>query len=301
MKLQRILLLATLMLSALSSAIVQADESQQAVNVLDISEPHVATQAERRAKTLLSKAVLHIQNQGDKAVSDFSTDPAFVDDELYVFAVGVDGQFLASGGSSMVLIGDSVLDTQDVYGKPFFREMISKAVHNGYGEVEYHWTNPTDRMGEPKKTFFERVGDVIVAVGYYPERSSATDAKQLLSRAMAAMVSSEQQSLDAFNDIDGDFVQGDLYVFVLDINSGKFLAHGTSPELVGRSHNEILNPDLKPIVTELLSLARKNGRGEYSYRWLNPLSGNVENKHTYYRVLDNKVVAVGYYTKSQSS
>ncbi|NOH42181.1 hypothetical protein F0267_28545, partial [Vibrio coralliilyticus] len=34
---------------------------------------------------------------------------------------------------------------------------------------------------------------------------------------------------------------------------------------------------LKPIVTELLSLARKNGRGEYSYRWLNPLSGNVEN------------------------
>ncbi|OEF95163.1 cache domain-containing protein [Vibrio splendidus] len=306
MNLSRIILIGCAVFAVVSGIGLRAEHSEtmeenKPVNVLDISEPHVVSDAERRAKTLLAKAVVHVQKDGDESVKDFMSDPEYIDGELYVFALGIDGQFLASGGSSMVLVGDSVLDTQDVYGNPFFREMITKAVHNGFGEVKYHWTNPTDRMGEPKTTFFERVGDVIVAVGYYPERSSAAEAKNLLARAMTAIVESEQESLTEFNDAEGSFVEGDLYVFVMDMNSGKLLAHGVSPELVGRSHNEILSPDDKPILTEMLNLAKENGRGVYTYRWLNPLSSKVETKHTYYRVIDNKLVGVGYYTNSNNT
>ena len=271
MNLSRIILIGCAVFAVVSGIGLRAEHSEtekeaKPVNVLDISEPHVVSDAERRAKTLLAKAVVHVQKDGDESVKDFMSDPEYIDGELYVFALGIDGQFLASGGSSMVLVGDSVLDTQDVYGNPFFREMITKAVHNGFGEVKYHWTNPTDRMGEPKTTFFERVGDVIVAVGYYPERSSAAEAKNLLARAMTAIVESEQESLTEFNDAEGSFVEGDLYVFVMDMSSGKLLAHGVSPELVGRSHNEILSPDDKPILTEMLNLAKENGRGVYTYR-----------------------------------
>ncbi|CAK2789089.1 cache domain-containing protein [Vibrio crassostreae] len=306
MNLSRIILIGCAVFAVVSGIGLRAEHSEteketKPVNVLDISEPHVVSDAERRAKTLLAKAVVHVQKDGDESVKDFMSDPEYIDGELYVFALGIDGQFLASGGSSMVLVGDSVLDTQDVYGNPFFREMITKAVHNGFGEVKYHWTNPTDRMGEPKTTFFERVGDVIVAVGYYPERSSAAEAKNLLARAMTAIVESEQESLTEFNDAEGSFVEGDLYVFVMDMSSGKLLAHGVSPELVGRSHNEILSPDDKPILTEMLNLAKENGRGVYTYRWLNPLSSKVETKHTYYRVIDNKLVGVGYYTNSNNT
>ncbi|CAH6876068.1 conserved hypothetical protein [Vibrio chagasii] len=306
MNLSRIILIGCAVFAVVSGISLRAEHSEtekqaKPINVLDISEPHVVSEAERRAKTLLAKAVIHVQTEGDESVKDFMSDPEYIDGELYVFALAIDGQFLASGGSSMVLVGDSVLDTQDVYGNPFFREMITKAVHNGFGEVEYHWTNPTDRMGEPKTTFFERVGDVIVAVGYYPERSSAAEAKNLLARAMTAIVESEQVSLAEFNDAEGSFVEGDLYVFVMDMSSGKLLAHGVSPELVGRSHNEILSPDDKPILTDMLNLARENGRGVYTYRWLNPLSSKVETKHTYYRVIDNKLVGVGYYTKSNKT
>ncbi|CAK2699572.1 cache domain-containing protein [Vibrio crassostreae] len=306
MNLSRIILIGCAVFAVVSGIGLRAEHSEteketKPVNVLDISEPHVVSDAERRAKTLLAKAVVHVQKDGDESVKDFMSDPEYIDGELYVFALGIDGQFLASGGSSMVLVGDSVLDTQDVYGNPFFREMITKAVHNGFGEVKYHWTNPTDRMGEPKTTFFERVGDVIVAVGYYPERSSAAEAKSLLARAMTAIVESEQESLTEFNDAEGSFVEGDLYVFVMDMSSGKLLAHGVSPELVGRSHNEILSPDDKPILTEMLNLAKENGRGVYTYRWLNPLSSKVETKHTYYRVIDNKLVGVGYYTNSNNT
>ncbi|MEZ8693617.1 cache domain-containing protein [Vibrio splendidus] len=306
MNISRIILIGCAVFAVISGIGLRAEHSETAkenepVNVLDISEPHVVSDAERRAKTLLAKAVVHVQKDGDESVKDFMSDAEYIDGELYVFALGIDGQFLASGGSSMVLVGDSVLDTQDVYGNPFFREMITKAVHNGFGEVQYHWINPTDRMGEPKTTFFERVGDVIVAVGYYPERSSATEAKRLLARAMAAIVESEQDSLAEFNDTEGSFVEGDLYVFVMDMSSGKLLAHGVSPELVGRSHNEILSPDDKPILTEMLNLAKENGRGVYTYQWLNPLSSKVETKHTYYRVIDNKLVGVGYYTNSNNT
>ncbi|CAK1815028.1 cache domain-containing protein [Vibrio crassostreae] len=306
MNLSRIILIGCAVFAVVSGIGLRAEHSEteketKPVNVLDISEPHVVSDAERRAKTLLAKAVVHVQKDGDESVKDFMSDPEYIDGELYVFALGIDGQFLASGGSSMVLVGNSVLDTQDVYGNPFFREMITKAVHNGFGEVKYHWTNPTDRMGEPKTTFFERVGDVIVAVGYYPERSSAAEAKNLLARAMTAIVESEQESLTEFNDAEGSFVEGDLYVFVMDMSSGKLLAHGVSPELVGRSHNEILSPDDKPILTEMLNLAKENGRGVYTYRWLNPLSSKVETKHTYYRVIDNKLVGVGYYTNSNNT
>ena len=306
MNLSRIILIVCAVFAVVSGISLRAEHSEtekeaKPVNVLDISEPHVVSKAERRAKTLLAKAVIHVQKEGDDSVKDFMSDPEYIDGELYVFALGIDGQFLASGGSSMVLVGDSVLDTQDVYGNPFFREMITKAVHNGFGEVKYHWTNPTDRMGEPKTTFFESVGDVIVAVGYYPERSSAAEAKNLLARAMTAIVESEQESLAEFNDADGSFVERDLYVFVMDMSSGKLLAHGVSPELVGRSHSEILSPDDKPILTEMLNLAKENGRGVYTYRWLNPQSSKVETKHTYYRVIDNKLVGVGYYTKSNNT
>ncbi|CDT13902.1 MULTISPECIES: cache domain-containing protein [Vibrio] len=306
MNLSRIILIGCALFAVVSGIGLRAEHSEveketKPVNVLDISEPHVVSDAERRAKTLLAKAVVHVQKEGDDSVKDFMSDAEYIDGELYVFALGIDGQFLASGGSSMVLVGDSVLDTQDVYGNPFFREMITKAVHNGFGQVKYHWTNPTDRMGEPKTTFFERVGDVIVAVGYYPERSSAAEAKRLLARAMTAIVESEQDSITEFNDTEGSFVEGDLYVFVMDMSSGKLLAHGVSPELVGRSHNEILSPDDKPILTEMLNLAKENGRGVYTYRWLNPLSSKVETKHTYYRVIDNKLVGVGYYTNSNNT
>lgn len=128
---------------------------------------HIISKDERRAMALLDKAVKHVEKNGPEVVTDFNTDPAFIDRELYVYAVRVDGQFLASGGSSTVLAGETVLDTVDVYGKPFFREMITTAVEAGKGSIEYHWTSPVDSRGEPKHTLFMRVGDVIVAVGYH--------------------------------------------------------------------------------------------------------------------------------------
>ncbi|QSV15305.1 cache domain-containing protein [Photobacterium ganghwense] len=258
---------------------------------------HVLSKDERRAMVLLNKAVRHIEQQGVDAVTDFNANPNFIDKELYVYALRVDGRFLASGGSSTVLAGDTVLDTVDVFGKPFFREMIQTAVEAGKGVIEYHWTNPTDSRGEAKRTFFIREGDIIVAVGYYPSRSTDYEARHFLDEAVKAMVNNEPEAIEQFNQSQGPFVKDDLYVFVLDMQQGQFIAHGATPSLVGQSHVDVLSPDGKPVITEMLDQARKNGKGELVYQWQNPTTGKVETKHTYYRVLDNKLVGVGFYNK----
>ncbi|WP_409996875.1 cache domain-containing protein [Photobacterium rosenbergii] len=262
-------------------------------NSSNTETPPIVTPAAQRAMALLDKAVEHVQQDGPKAVDDFARQARFTDNELYVYALDIDGIFLASGGSSAVLVGDNVRATADMYGKLFFQDMIDKAKLTGGGVVEYHWTNPVDSSGEPKRTFFKRVGDVIVAVGYHPQRAASYQAKDFLDEATKALITDEQGALGAFNRADSQFVKNDLYVFVLDKRTGEFLAHGATPHLVGK----VFSIQGKPMIGEMLKLAEDTGRGEISYPWLNPTSGKVENKHTFYRILDNKLVGVGFYQR----
>ncbi|MGF1683173.1 cache domain-containing protein [Photobacterium minamisatsumaniensis] len=258
-----------------------------------VVSPPIITEDARRAQALLDKAISHVQNRGAGAISDFSNQSRFTDKELYVFTLDIDGVFLSSGGSSAVLVGDNVTNTADMHGKLFFRDMIEIAKQEGGGTVEYYWTNPVDSRGEPKRTMFKRIGDAIVAVGYYPSRSTDYQARGFLDEATKALINDEQDALAEFNHHDSQFVKNDLYVFVLDKRTGVFLAHGATPNLVGK----VFNIKGKPMIEEMLKLAEETGRGEINYPWLNPTSGKVESKHTYYRILDNKLVAVGYYPR----
>ena len=121
-----------------------------------------------RAQALLQRAVALYKAIKDLALAHFSPQGEFVDDDLYVYAVSTSGVLLASGGLSSSWIGTNVADQQDAVGKPFVREMLDKARTKGSGTVEYHWLNPDSNKTEPKIAYFQKVGDRIIAVGYYP-------------------------------------------------------------------------------------------------------------------------------------
>lgn len=251
----------------------------------------------KRATALLERAVRHIEQTGEKGAADFSRQAAFVDRDLYAYAVRMDGRFLASGGSSAALIGDNVLDYTDVEGKAFFREMIELAKVKGGGQVEYRWFNPADSRGEPKVTMFRKVGEIVVAVGFYPPRATPVQARALLKDAVKVMKADPKGALVQFQRLDGRFVHDDLYVFVIDTADGRFLAHGATPALVGSNGFEVHDPNGKPVVTEMVRLAAKKGDGELDYSWRNPTTGKVEKKHTYFRTVDGKLVGVGYFQR----
>lgn len=126
-----------------------------------------ATQAE--AQALLSRAVSFLkETTPELAFASFNNPQGgFMQDDQYVFAVGLDdGKYRASGAAPQ-LNGMDVRGIKDAAGHPLFEEMIAVAKTHGSGMVEYMWRNPATNAVESKHTLVQRVGDVLLGVGFY--------------------------------------------------------------------------------------------------------------------------------------
>ena len=109
-----------------------------------------------------------MQSGGQIAFKEFN-DPkgGFVIKDEYVFAIGLDdGKYRASGAAPF-LTGKDVRELTDAVGKPLFKEMIALARQKGGGTIDYVWRNPATNAIENKHTLIQRVGDVLLGVGYY--------------------------------------------------------------------------------------------------------------------------------------
>lgn len=123
-----------------------------------------------QARAFLENAVALMQKEGaEKAFAAFN-DPRgrFVRDDLYVFALDLNGTYKASGVNP-ALSGLNVRDTRDAAGEPLFQNMIAVAKGKGEGTVNYVWRNPADNSVEKKTSYIKRVGDYLLGVGYYTD------------------------------------------------------------------------------------------------------------------------------------
>ena len=121
------------------------------------------------AQALLGRAVEYVKQAGpEQAFAAFNNPQGgFMQDDQYVFAVGLDdGRYRASGASPQ-LNGMDVRGMKDAAGTPLFENMIALARKDGIGTVEYVWRNPATNAVESKHTLIQRVGDVLLGVGYY--------------------------------------------------------------------------------------------------------------------------------------
>lgn len=251
----------------------------------------------KRARELLDRAVAYYQKKKDLALAAFNRQGEFTQGDLYVYVISTNGVMLASGGSSSALIGSNVSGMRDTDGKLIFRDTIDIAKSKGSGTVEYRWLNRVDRKVERKVTYFQKEGDVIIAVGYYIPRASAEQAKAMLDKASNAVKIDSDNAFKAFNDLGGKYIEDDLYVFVIGIKDMHFRAHGATSRLVGTDAQSLTDPNGKPIIREMVSIVKKNGQGELDYVWRNPVTNKIEKKHTFVRKVDNFLVGVGYYAR----
>jgi cytochrome c len=121
------------------------------------------------AQAMLDRAVNFLKsNTPDTAYASFNNPQGdFVHDDQYVFVIGIeDGKYRASGASPQ-LNGMDVRGMKDAAGNPLFEEMIALARKSGSGSVDYVWRNPATNAVESKHTLIQRVGDVLLGVGYY--------------------------------------------------------------------------------------------------------------------------------------
>ena len=249
-----------------------------------------------RAQGLLQRAVENYREQGDLSFATFSRQGPFIDGELYVYVVGVDGRLLASGGSSASLIGQNVAETLvDGEGNPFIRKMLDIAAAQGKGQIEYRWLNRVYGEIERKVTFFEQVGDRVLAVGYYLPYGTREQAAALLERAANAVERDAEAAFVRFNDRFGSFVEDDLYVFVIDLDTGRFRAHGTMPRLIGKPSEGLQDGNGEVFVPRMFQAVKDGDRGEVTYAWKNPKTGLTLVKHSLLRKISRHLVGVGYY------
>ncbi|MCI0916285.1 cache domain-containing protein [Pseudomonas stutzeri] len=259
-----------------------------------IAAAHANDDQESRA--LLKQAVDYYRVQGDAALAAFSRQGEFIQNDRYVFVIDTAGTMLASGGPSAVLIGRDVSSVLE----PELREAFVAALGatEGVQVAEYRWMNWKDGREERKRVYFQRVGQRFIAVGHYLPRATPEQAEGLLARAATAIEADPAASFDAINSLSASFREDDLYVFVIDLRNQRYVAHGYNKRLLGVDFATIHDPEGQPVGEPILQLMKHTETAGFDYRWKNPVTSKVENKHALLRKVGDYLVAVGYYQKN---
>jgi cytochrome c len=253
-----------------------------------------------QAGALLERAAQYLKSNGPEQAFTVFNDRqgAFASGEYYVFVVGLDGTLHASNGASRALLGLNVRELKDAAGTPFIRQMLDEAKTGATGQVDYRWLNSADNRVENTVSRFQKVGDYLVAVGYYVPRASAEEAQAMLKKAVALLKKSGgAAAFAAFNDPQGGYVVNDEYVFAIGLDDGTYRASGASPNLVGVDVREVTDAAGKPLFKDMIALAKQKGSGTLDYSWRNPATNAVEHKRSLIQRVDDVLLGVGYYAK----
>lgn len=128
------------------------------------------------------------------------------------------------------------------------------------------------------------------------ERAQVREANALLNDAALYLKShAPEQALAAFNDREGEFAKGSMYLFVLDRQGTMRASSGASHSLVGLDVAQLKDAAGKPFMGEILEAAKGSDSGEVEYHWLNPADNKVENKVSHFRVVGDYILCAGYY------
>jgi cytochrome c len=125
-----------------------------------------------QVKAFVQKAAEYMKAEGkEKALAAFN-DPKgqFVDGDLYIVAQdAVDGKFtMLAHGANKGLIGKPQIDTKDAEGRAFNRDIIAALTKDGDEFwTSYLWVNFATKKITRKKSYFLRVGDVVLGAGMY--------------------------------------------------------------------------------------------------------------------------------------
>ena len=254
----------------------------------------------REARALFDQAVRYVEtNVPEKSWSAFNNPKGpFVKKDLYVYVIDRQGTYIANGAAPDTLVGLKVLDSVDAAGSPLFREMIAVTEKQDEARIHYVWLNRKTNRVEPKFAWLHRHGDYILGVGYYAPRSDADDAKKMLDQATALLGKQGLASaLASFNDGKGPFVHDDLYIFAVNLDNGKFEAHGMNPKWTGTNASDLHDVEGHAPIKEMIRLVKARGEGTVDYVWRNPVTNAVEKKRSFVRREGKTMLGVGYYSE----
>lgn len=249
----------------------------------------------------VEKAFEYAKIEGkEAALAEFNNRSGrFVDGELYIFAYDINATALALPFQPE-LIGTNRWNLTDPAGNHPLPDTI-RAAQSGGGFSHFIYQDPSDNNTvKPKLSYAMLVDrDWIVGSGIYnanegdPFIRRGEDPRvrenltSFVSEAVAyARAYGRAAALREFNDRNGSFIRGDLYVFALDHN-GTNLALPFRPELVGTDRSRAQD-SLGVNYTRVQSLLAQQGGGFLFYRYPNPAHNMIdESKMSYVAPVDD--------------
>lgn len=264
--------LATCLISSIGAA------AEMASNQSTYTAPVANDSARAELVSFLEEARNYTLNNGkDEAFKAFNNPKGeFVRDDMYIFAYDFNGTLLAHPYLTN-LIGRNNLDLVDPNGVYFIRNLMEVAKRgNGFSYNVY--PNPSKaNQTELKLLYVIKVDDGLwIGSGIYlPGESllfSFEDQRRLKTFLDGArdyaLENGRAKALQAFNDPEGEFVKGDLYVFAYDFQ-GDTLSLPFQPELLGTNRLDVNDSNGVAPTKDLLGLAR-TGSGQTYYIYPNP-------------------------------
>ncbi len=124
------------------------------------------------------------------------------------------------------------------------------------------------------------------------DRATPDEAKALAEKAAAYLKDNGfDKACPVFHDKNGGFQDRDLYVTVQD-NKGNMACHGTTPALEGKNMLNLKDVDGKAFNLEIQAI---KDTGWVEFKWINPVSKQVEPKRVYQIRVGEYLVGVGAY------
>jgi len=126
------------------------------------------SEARDRAMELVRAGIAHLGSVGAQtAFNDFENRGGeFIKGDYYLWVCDLNG-IVHANGSNPKSRNQNYANLKDSHGKLFIQDVLRIARERGKGWVDYYWRNPVSKQDEPKSTYFERSGDLILLCGIY--------------------------------------------------------------------------------------------------------------------------------------
>ncbi len=137
----------------------------------------------------------------------------------------------------------------------------------------------------------------LVNLSHAADQGTKEEAVAMVKKAIEYIkANGNEKAFIDITDKTGQFVDRDLYVVVYDMN-GKCLAHGQRRNFVGMDTIELKDVDGKEFMKERIEIMKNKTSAWQDYKFMNPVTKQVEPKSMYLERYGDLIVGCGIYKK----
>lgn len=127
------------------------------------------------------------------------------------------------------------------------------------------------------------------------DRGTPEQAVAMVMKAIASMKSNGvEKTIAEINSLSPQFKDRDLYISVMDMK-GFLIAHGANKRMQGIDIADLKDVDGKSYIRERLETLKVKDKGWQDYKFLNPVTKQIEQKSMYFQKHGDLVISCGVY------